>query len=462
MNRARKVVNMRKALVGLFALFSTAILVMPAGALPPSAWSPGKEKDITGHAFTEEYWTSGAITNTTADGTTASFVMSYVNTNNVQAFLVALDNVAKNSTIGTLPLQMFGMHYYTPAGTENFMVAVLAFLLAYNDTNGNGMPDVGNEPTYYIIPFGAGDTLNNSTDNYVPQVSAIPAEKLGDGHYRFGMTYKNLYAKIIDANNILSFWLSAAFPIYIARFSELTVTYDITIDAKAGTARAESHYTIGQIDRLWIWGRQVGREALPDNFGISAVHYIATFASTYSVVGATSGAKLTTGVNRPLDENLTLRIGNSDRAMVIGDSGKFDLRNETSGAYVAQNQTAYTMLVAARPGDSWLVAWQAGFTLDVLCTVAYGLSKDIRSRYGSPLDLYQKGRSQFFAAAMWYAVAFPSWKGYRVEHDPSYTAFFGGVPAEKSGCQSVILVGGVLLLALPAVVISKMRRKSDG
>jgi hypothetical protein len=454
---------MRKAWVALLALFSTAILVMPAGALPPSSWTPGKEKEKTGHAFTEEYWTSGAITNTTADNATASFTMSYVNSNDVQAFLVAMNTVTKGTSVGTLPWQMFGMHYYTPRGSENFLVAVLAFLLAFNDTNGNGMPDHGNEPTYYIIPFGAGDALSNVTANYMPEAIPIPAKKLGDGHYQFGMTYKNLYAKIISADNIISFWLSAALPLFIARFSELSVTYDITIDPKTKVAKAESFYTIGQVDRLWLWGRDVGREALPDNFGISAVHYLATFASTYSVVDA-SGTKVVPNIQKPLDQNLTLKIGKDERAMDIGYGSKFDLKDEANNSQlVAKDRQAYNMLVAARPGDSWLVAWQAGFTLDVLCTIAYGLSKDIRGKYTSPLDLYQKGRANFWAAAMWYGVSFPSWKGYRVEHDPSYTAYFGAEPAEKAkeACSSVIVVGGVLLMAAPAVVWSRSRRKGE-
>jgi len=435
-------------------------MVMPAGALPPSTWKSGQEADITGHTFSEEYWTKESITNTTDDGANASFSLSYVNYNNVQAFLVALNTVTKNSTVGTLPWQMFGMHYYTPAGNENFMVAVLAFLLAYNDTNANGMPDLGNEDCFYVVPFGAADLLKNTSENFVPTVEVAPAQKLGEGHYQFGITYRNLYAKVVDANNIFAFWISAALPLYIARFSELSITYDITIDKASGKATAETFYTIGQIDRLWIWGVQVGREALPDNFGISAVHYVATFSSTYNVVGSTSGTQISSGQNKPLDENLTLKIGKNDRAMELGYRGTFDLINESSGQTVQGDKKAYNMLVAARAGETALVAWQAGITLDILCTMAYGLSKDVREKFKSPLDLYQKGRTKFWAAALWYAVAFPSWKGYRVVHDPSYTAFFGAPPKEvkKEPCKSVILIGGLLALALPAVVISRFRR----
>ncbi|MEM2869820.1 MAG: hypothetical protein QW379_05300 [Thermoplasmata archaeon] len=452
---------MYRPFVAALVLFVTALLAVPTGsALPPSAWEEGREKEITGHSFDEEYWTKDAITNTTEDGVEASFSISYCNYKDVQAFLIALNTIKKNGTLGTLPWQLFGMHYYTKKGTENFLAAVLAFLLAYNDTNGNGMPDHGNEPTYYVIPFGVSDSLKNVSENFVPDVSVIPAEKLGDGHYRFGMRYQNMYAKIIDANNIVSFWLSAALPIYIARFSELSIIYDIKINPESGNATAETFYTLGQVDRLWLWGVNVGREALPESLGIAAVHYVAIFAARYEFTGSSTGTRVSAGVNKPIDENLTLRIGRGERAMEIGYRGTFDLKDEVTGNYIEKDKRAYNSLVAARPGDTWLIRWQAGFSLDVLCTMAYGLSKQMREKYSSPLDLYLKGREGFWAAALWYGVAFPSWRGYRVEHDPTYTVFFGPEPAERlrDFCRSAIVIGGLLLVAAPALVVTRWRK----
>ncbi|MGQ9582556.1 MAG: hypothetical protein ACUVV6_03470 [Thermoplasmatota archaeon] len=456
---------MRAKLGALASFLVCLLLTVPStAALPPSEWKAGREKDITGHSFDEEYWTCDNITNTTEDGLEASFSLSYCNYKDVQAFLVALNTIKKNATVGTLPWQLFGLHYYTKGGTENFLTAVLAFLLAYNDTNGNGMPDHGNEPTYYVIPFGVSDALKNLSEDFAPEVSVLPVEKLGDGHYRFGMRYRNLYAKIIDANNIVSLLLSAALPIYIARFSELTVTYDVTIDPESGVAKAETFYTLGQVQRLWLWGQNVGREALPESFGIAAVHYVAIFAKKYEFSGSASGTRVTAGVNKPVDENLTLKIGKDDRAMEIGYRGTFDLKDEATDTYIERDKRAYNMLVAARPGDLWLIQWQAGFSLDVLCLMAYGLSKSMQEKYKSPLDLYIKGRQDFWGAALWYGVAFPSWRGYRAEHDPTYTAFFGPEPSEaaKEPCRSAILVGGVLLLAAPAVVAARRRELIGG
>ena len=37
----------------------------------------------------------------------------------------------------------------------------------------------------------------------------------------------------------------------------------------------------------------------------------------------------------------------------------------------------------------------------------------------------QHNAQGFSARAFWYAVCFPNWDGYRIEHDPVYTAYFG-------------------------------------
>jgi hypothetical protein len=441
----------------LALVLAIALAATPAAAPPPEDWNEGDEFALTGHRFTEEYWTAD-IVNTTPDGAEVRFSMSYVDHDDAQAFLLAFRNHTKNGHVSTLPYQLFGLHFNTRGtGAQNrevFIGAVLAFLMAFNDTwNGtapgeNGMPDPAHEDVYYVLPFGVTTSFNNTS--YVPTVSPIPAQKLGEGHYRFGMRYENLYAKVISGTNPIALLLSAAFPLYIAKFSELTITYDITYDAIARTIRAETFYTLGQVTRLWLFGVPVDPHLLPDNFGVAAVHYLVTFASTYPVTGKTSGHSIDTGIQQPVDEPLNLMVGTPPRpALEVGFRGTFDLVDEMSGAYVRRNDTAYNAIVAARPGDALLVAWQAEFSKSVMATLAYALSDEIQSRYDGPLDLYRNGSADFMAAAMWYAVSFPRWDGYRVEHDPVYTGFLPPAPTTPT----LGPLGGVIaLVALVAVV----------
>lgn len=447
------------------------LLAAPSSALPRSEWTPGDEVEITGHSFDEEYWTAD-ISNTTDDGASVTFTMSYVNVNDAQAFLLAFKEYEKEGHVSTLPYQLFGLHYYTRGtGNQNhevFIGAVLAFLMVFNDTyNGtgpgeNGMPDPGYEKVYYVLPFGVSTTFGNAS--YAPTVTAIPAEKLSEGHYRFGMRYENLYAKIIDAANPLSFVLSAAFPLYIAKFSELTITYDITYDERERTIRAETWYTLGQVSDLWLWGVRVDPREIPDNFGVAAVHYLATFESTYPVNGALSGHEVDTGIQQPVDEPLQLMVGHPPRpALEVGFRGTFDLIDETTGDPVREGDDAYNMIVAARPADALLVAWQGEFSKSVFATMAYALSQEIQDRYSGPLDVYENASADFTGARMWYAVSFPRWDGYRVVHDPVYTGFLSDVaePARMDLAKVLPLLFLVLiaLVAVIAVAVAVSRRR---
>ncbi len=420
----------------------------------PEVWEDGDEVAITGHSFDEEYWTAD-ISNTTDDGAEITMTMSYVNNDDAQAFLLAMKTYEKDGNVSTLPYQLFGMHFTGLGGHDVFIGAVLAFLMVFNDTyNGsgpgeNGMPDPGYENVYYVIPFGVGGTLTNGT--YVPTVSAIEAEKLGDGHYLFGMTYENLYAKVIDANNPLALILSAAFPIYIARFSELTIEYEIRFNSD-NTITTETFYTLGQVTQLWLFGQEVDPMDIPDNWGVAAVHYVARFGSVYQVTGDTSKHIIDTNIRSKLSEGLDLSVGNPPRRVFnLGIRGTFDLINETTQAVVADDEPAYNMIVVASFWDLILVAWQGGFSLGVMATMAYALSPDLQARYDGPRDLFLTGKNDFITSTLWYAVSFPRWNSFRVEHDPVYTAYLE--PVSEPGDDGLGNMGGLLFLALILVIV---------
>jgi len=458
------------------ALFLTMVMISPAvlgDTWPPSSYKPGDEKDkLGGHAFTDEMWTTD-FSNTSTDGTKYTFSASYVNANNVQAFLVAFKTAEKNGTVSTLPYQFFGMHYYTPGGREVFLGAVFAFLMAYNDThNGtalgqNGVPDPGNEPVYYIVPFGVGDLpmFKNDT-SYKPEVSAINVVKNGEGDYTFGISYKNLYAKVIDGNSQLGFWLSLAFPVYIAKFSELTVSYRVKMDKANKIVTSETFYKIGQVSKLWIAGKSVDPKLLNPNWGIAAVHFVTMFVSQYTSVDNTNQTigTLQSGASKRVT-GVTMRVGSEERAFNIGLRGSFNLIDELNGnTAIKSNQPALNLVVGARASDLILVAWQGGLSAGLMSIFGYALSKQIQTDYTSPYDLYTRGGAKFWGGAFWYAVCFPQWNSYRVEHDPVYSAYTGFsagplTPVKNKICGGSIIILGVAVAGLSGATTYGVRRK---
>jgi hypothetical protein len=460
---------MRKMALQLFCVLIAGLLLVPtSSASGLDDWEDGDEEEITGHSFDEELWTA-EISNETENGN-STFVISYVNYENVQAFLVAFKTFENDNGTGTLPYQMYGMHYFTPDGEEVFIGALLAFLMVYDDSNNNSIPNPDspdNEKIYYVIPFGVEKSLNES-GSYEPIVTPIPATEIEEGHYQFGMRYQNLYA-YVSQNPILGLIFQTG---WIAKFSELTITYDITINAKTGEVKTETYYTIGQVTELYAFVLGQREEAdpseLPDSLGISAVHFVTMFTSKYKVTGETSGNTLSPTTTELADENVSIAVGEkNERAFAIRFMGEFDLIDEDTGSTIEEDNPAYNILVQAKLNDLLLVWWQLGFSAALMSVFAYGLSEHVQEKYTSPRDLAQKSLNPFNpqgfgVRALWYAVCFPSWNGLRVEHDPVYTAYFGDPPSEDDGgpCGAGALIfAGAVCIPSAGMVSKKKKRK---
>jgi hypothetical protein len=441
-------------------------------AVPPSTFTDEDARDLLGHDFTEEYWTAPDIAYDFAGGE-ASFSMSYASYKSVDAFLIAFNTYEKEGNVSTLPYQLFGLHYYTPQGFEVFIGAILAFMMAFDDTfdgtgpGQNGLPDPGNEDYYYVVPFGMSSILPE--ENYVPVVEPIECEKLGEGHFRFGQRWTNLYAKIIVADNPVAAILSAAFPLITARFSELTVVYDVKIDEDEGTVTAETFYTIGEITKLWIFDpvdielEEADPHSLDENFGLSVVHYVVPFVNGVAVKEKDDKFDVTGNVTAEMDADVNMRVGDDDeRAFTIGHRGKYDLIDEGPGTKIRTDEDAVALTLQARLADSLLVAWQALFSLDVFCTASWAVSENLQDTYTSPRALWNVARLSFFVAPpLWYATSFPGWQGYRIEHDPTYTGYadvnFKPETEEKAPGFSMAVV--MVAIAVPTFVYFGSRKR---
>jgi hypothetical protein len=450
---------MRESLTVLISVAVGMILVANVSAFPPATWQDGDEAAVFGHTFEEEYWTNSSIEVQSPVGDNLTFSASYVNYEDVQAFLLCLNMVENANGTGTVPFQLFGMHYKTPENREVFIGAELAFLMVFDDTyNGtgpgaNGLPDPGHEDVLYVVPFGVGAALGGE---YLPEVNVHEVQKLGDGHYRFGIQYLNLYA-FVSPNFLASMLYRTG---WIAKFSELTVDYEVTMDNTTGVVTAETWYTLGQVTELWaiFLGIPIPADPddIPDTMGICAVHFVTVFTSKYQGASANStGSAINPDITAPIDDDIVLEVGDSgERAMQIGTRGTFDLINETTDAVVRNDEPALNAIVGAQAIDLLLVAWQLGFGAGAMSVFAYALSDYVQSVYSSPLDLAQRSllpanEDGFNAYPLWYVVSFPQWNGYRVVHDPVYTAY---TDMSLADAAEPLDMGGLVVLLLIVVI----------
>jgi hypothetical protein len=460
---------MRRIIIALLAVATCLILLNCTWTGSAEAWQAGDEKAIFGHTFEEESWYK-TITNETEDGTEAEFGVSFVNMGNIEAFLITLNGVedAEGNT-GILPYQMFGMHYFSPEGQEIFIGALLAFMMLYNDTNEDGIPNP-DEDKAYVIPFGVSGWVDNGT--YPPTVTNHKVKKISSNHYQMGITYENMYA--IVTNN---YWATALLRTgFVAKFSELSVTYDIKVDEETGELTAETFYTIGEVTELWLIFLGIPfkvqgdlHRAIDDRLGLAAVHFTTVFTSNYQVTQ--DGNEFSTNVDKEVEGAIDLEDGQGSRAFSIGFRGEYDLIDEATTETIDKDQDAKNVIMQAKFNDLVLVAWQLGFSAVVFAGMAYGLSEYVRGQFTSIDDLSsdstsgnQNNQKGFGAKAFWYGVCFPSFDGYRVEHDPTYTAYFGeaSTPEEEEedkgpGFEIALVLTSVMILV--AVYAVRSRKK---
>jgi hypothetical protein len=450
------------------------MMIANVGAFPPATWNDGDEQAIFGHTFDEEYWTNSSIQTKNAVGDNLTFSASYVNFEGVQAFLLCLNMVQNANGTGTVPFQLFGMHYRTPENREVFIGAELAFLMVFDDTyNGtgpgtNGLPDPGHEQVLYVVPFGVGAALGGE---YLPETHVRPVQKLGAGHYKFGIQYLNLYA-FVSPNFLASMIFRTG---WIAKFSELTVDYEITMDNSTGVVKAETWYTLGQVTELWTIFLGIpfptNPRDIPDTMGISVVHFVTVFTSKYQGASVNeTGATIDPDITAPLDQDIVLKVGDDgERAMQIGTRGTFDLINESSGQVIKNDQPALNAIVGAQAVDLLLVAWQLGFGAGAMSVFAYALSDYVQSTYSGPLDLAQRSllpanKDGFNAYPLWYAVSFPQWDGYKVVHDPVYTAYTDmslEAAAEPFNLGGLVVLLLIIIAVIAVVVLLVTRKKGS-
>jgi len=434
-----------------------AVLLVPMTVAPfVMAYAPGDEAAVFGHTFSENYWTNSSIPIKTANAN-ASLTASFVHVGEFQAFLIAFNEI--NVTGGqrfVLPYQLFGMHYKTPENKEVFIGAVFAFLLVHNESYGsNNLPDVGNEPAWYIVPV-----ASDNPWNVTAKVEAIPASLVETNHYRFGMRYTNMTARVVSANSS-DFMVSLVLPILTVLISELVIQYDIMIAAD-GTIRTETLYTIGQVTHArWFGIIEVPPSTIiKPTMEISAVHYLSVFTSKYNVTRSTDGNRLVPPTaTTPLSDNISIKVGDdSERAFDIGLGRNYALYNETTNPWtlVGDNYQALNCLLGARASDFLLIAWQAPFSAFVFAHMAYGLSTQLRATYSGVQDMVNHVGTAFHNSQWWYAVTFPTWNGLRVQQDPTYVAYTN-VMSGQNGGAGIIVIAAVVIGVVALAVCARRR-----
>jgi hypothetical protein len=405
----------------------------------------------------------------------------YINQSGFQLFYSGLSNITDEQNALTVPVQSFMEHYKTPQGKDVLTSSSFIMLLAFNDTTFNGSPDK-NDNLYASFTLGVNLT-NIFGDHYKPslstKVSMIPLTSSSDKlTWEWGMKYANLTAvwwrMFTDPSNPRF----EPLPIAITTYQELTFTYKLIINPEDHTATVTANYVIGRMTNLWMiyWfflipvvahynstgtyrpnGTKIADKTIYQFLNEQHIKMsIVQFQNSLLLEGTTKSTfnnqNVTDTETDVSSGSITTTSGNEDLFKAdFGTKKQYQLFN-----YTADNSET----TSAKYNAVTRIAPRAGFAGNPLFVLHAGLLKYL-PMIVAHIDpqLYQKARDRIVDMAYadyFYITSYPTYSGYRIAHDPVYTAYMAvsasTAPAAPYGLiaigciTAVTAIGGVFIV----------------
>ena len=410
----------------------------------------------------------------------ANMYMTYVNTSGLKILYAGLDDI----TFGhegylRIPMQSFLMHYRTNELNRDVVLAsTFLMLMAFNESASSkfaNSPDT-NDVLYSSFSMGFDLSAYNAVRPVLnSKTELIPLTHSDDKlTWSWGMKYANLTAlwwrTWIDPVNP---HFENSWPLAITTYDELTFTYTLSIDPVAGTATLRENHVIGRmrdlivglVPLLWTYynstghygplGRKLDDETIYDfirnnNLQMSIINFqtsIMTDRETYSETQ--SGQDVTNTETTVTDSSINTFADDGERIFTADFGVKksyqlFDYTaDSTESTFNSYDSTARTAQIEGFAGNGGLFQYHVGLLRFLPLLVVHMFPGLYAKSISTVTDM---SRANYF-----YIIAYPEYGGFRVEHDPVFTAYIAAEPAIKDETRAL---GGIALVALFAAVVA--------
>ena len=411
----------------------------------------------------------------------ANMYMTYVNTSGLKLLYAGLEDITTDeSAYLRIPMQSFIMHYKTNQNNRNVILAsTFLMLMAFNETATSLYPNSPDRSDTLYASFSLGFDLSNLGETLPvlnSKTETIPLTHSEDKLvWEWGMKYTNLTAlwwkTWIDPNNPR---FQNSWPVALTVYDELTFTYKLTIDPDAGTATLQENHVIGRmrhlfvgvIPVLWVYynstgtygmlGKKLSNDTIHDfihnnglkmsiiNFQTSVMADHETYSQTQSEQNVTDTETEVTDTSIDTCADDGEKIFNAD----FGTKKTYNLYNytadpteTTSDTY---NSTARTAKIAGYAGNGGLFAYHIGL-MKFLPAVVVHMYPSLVAKAASTIA--NMSRANYF-----YVIAYPEYSGYRVEHDPTFTAYIA-TPNGTTPEHPTTGMGGIIIIAIIVVAV---------
>lgn len=420
--------------------------------------------------------------------------LAFVNVSGLQMLSAGLVNITDEQDSLSIPIQTTMMHYKSRDGLKDVVTASsFVMLMAFNETEDTVFeqsPDV--EDTLYAS-FSLGYDLDdafagNSKPDLNSKTEVIPLTSTEEGLvWTWGMKYTDLAAlwwkTSIDPNSPSH----DPKPVALTIYDELTFTYELRIDPLTGKATLSMNYVIGRMRELWVFawlwiipfpfhynatgcyrlnGQKISDETIYDFIGgqgikMSTVSFQGTVILDHTAYFESSGSNVQ-DYDVIVDDSIVEAFADDGEKILEADfttKQSYKLFNYT----IDQTETAYETYET-----STRTCKIAGFARNPIFAVHTSLMRLIPTVLASmDPELYEQAQDHLLDmeyADYFYLTAYPEYGGYRVEHDPTITAYCHLVaneaPSEEDAFPVnigifVVIVAVVMIIVLVAVFLKR-------
>jgi len=473
--------------VALFLVFTLALLVTPSSAaetLTPNDFKlQSFSKTVDFFDFARSYAASHNKTPPPANWH-ANLYLAYVNVSGFQLFFSGLINITAGEGALTIPVQSFLEHYKTPAGKDVLTSSSFIMLLAFNDTANSlhrDSPD-RNDNLYasFSLGFNLTSLYGNSTKPALSSKTTITPLKPSDDKltWEWGMRYTNLTAvwwrMFIDPANPR---YERSFPIAITTYEELNFKYRLTLNPTDHKATVTASYVIGRMTNLWLihWllfipivvhynstgtyrvnGTKISDETIYQYLEKQHIKMSIVLFQNSLVLGHTTKSTFN-------DQNVTDAEVDVSSGVISTEAGNekiFDANFGTKKKYNLYNYTADPDEGTSAEYDAVArTAPRPGFARNPLFSLHVALLKYVPlivAHIDPPL--YQKAKDHMLNmtyADYFYLISYPKYSGFKVEHDPTYTAYIAATSpsTELPNLIRLMVIGGIITIVVIGAII---------
>lgn len=407
----------------------------------------------------------------------ANMYMTYVNKSGVKLLYAGLKNITTDeSAYLRIPMQSFIMHYKTNEQKRDVILAsTFLMLMTFNETASSNFTDSpdANDLLYASLSLGfdlsdLGQTLPvlNSKTEVIPLQSSD-----GGREWTWGMKYTNLTAlwwrTWIDPANPR---FDNSWPVALTVYDELTFTYNLRIDPVAGNATLQENHVIGRMRHLFVglipflWtyynstgnygmlGRKLSDQTIYDYVGenqlkMSIINFQTSIMADHDTYSETSsGQNVAESETTVSDGSITTFADDGEKIFDTDFGTKQDYRlydyvaDPNEEKYETYASTTRTAEIHGFAGNGGLFAYHIGLMRFLPLVVVHMYPALFQKAVSTISDM---SRANYF-----YIAAYPEYSGFRIEHDPTFTAYIAAEPANSAGA------GGLFLLLLIAAVVA--------